>query len=232
MAIAVDGTPSSTFTNGGASSMSWSHTTSGTNRALYVVVLYDFELSSSPTGVTYNSVAMTSVATTSSSHQGISIWQLVAPATGSNTIVVTASATDMLAYAAGISFTGVDQSTPSGTAVVANDVGVNINTSLTVSSATGEIVLGGCQFRLGGGTCIYDSAGTEFDTTVGESDQIVGSFVYLDGASSVAVNWHWSTGDGRENVAAAIPIKPVASAANWGQFLSKDLNRLVRPIYD
>jgi len=116
-AVAVDSTSSITAANG-VSSLMWSHTASGSNRALVVGVM-----ARDPTGadtsvssVTYNSVAMTAVRNDLVSFGDparTSLYILAAPATGTHTIVVTFAGTvDSLAAGAAISLTGVDQTTP------------------------------------------------------------------------------------------------------------------------
>jgi hypothetical protein len=99
MAIALD--TSTQLEESTTATESWSHTCSGTDRILLVAVFpANF---STLTGVTYNGVAMTLIA----SHTDIFLYKLIAPATGANNIEVTASANRWSAIAA--SFTGCDQ---------------------------------------------------------------------------------------------------------------------------
>src|SRR5438067_591060 len=91
-----------------------SHTCGGSNRILLVGV----EISvggETVTGVTYNSVAMTQINLqdlNGSTFRNTYLFYLIAPATGANNIVVSASGGTGNIYAAAASYTGVDQSSP------------------------------------------------------------------------------------------------------------------------
>lgn len=95
-----------------ATTVTWSHTCSGSDRLLVVGV---HSRDDDPTeGVTYNGVVMTEIR---QDHQGgnvhTSLWYLKAPATGAHDIVATHmfSAPAWIAGSA-VSLTGVDQTTP------------------------------------------------------------------------------------------------------------------------
>lgn len=110
--IAFDSTSSSGYQTG--STYSWSHTCQGGNRALFVGISMLSVAGSSVTGITYNGVGL-SVSSLVSSVSGachVEIWELVAPASGTNTIEVTLS-TSVSSAAGAYSFTGVSQVDPS-----------------------------------------------------------------------------------------------------------------------
>jgi len=95
-----------------ASSFSFSHTTSGSNRVLIVGVSIRNDLSQSVSTVTYAGSPLTFLrADTNGVSVRSELWYRVAPATGANTVVVTLSVSAKAAMGA-ISLTGVDQSTP------------------------------------------------------------------------------------------------------------------------
>lgn len=110
-AIALDASANSG--TGGATSpstsLSWSHTTSGSNRLLVVAVSTGGTVS----GVTYNGVAMTmGVSHTGSPYGGSDyLWYLANPASGANTITVTTT-TSIATVGLSISYTGAAQSVP------------------------------------------------------------------------------------------------------------------------
>ena len=112
MAIAYDATSNSGAVSSNTSSHA--HTSTGSQRSLMVCVLIETS-AGAPTvsGITYNSVAMTSTVTlTEAGGNGrAEIWRLVAPTTGANNIVVTLSGSTNFVVGA-MSFTGVDQSSP------------------------------------------------------------------------------------------------------------------------
>lgn len=132
MAVAFDavGGPQ----NGSGSPTTWSHTCTGSNRALYVGVAEKY--ATAVTGATYNGNAMTLVGQyndSGSNVRSVNVFRLVAPSTGANTVSVSQSASHTL-VGMSISFTGVDQTTPDGTAVPGHTVG----TAPTVTVADGD----------------------------------------------------------------------------------------------
>jgi len=96
MAIAYDSSAKST-------SKTFSHTCTGSN--LFLVVVTDSN-NANPTAVTYAGVSMTNI--NSNAFEGyMNIWILCAPATGSNSVVVTTTSTND-AYMS-VSYSGVKQ---------------------------------------------------------------------------------------------------------------------------
>lgn len=122
-----------------ASTYNWLHVCSGSNRYLIVGVSLLSVAGSTVTGITYNTVAMTFLGAISSGAGAVrsELWGLIAPATGSNSIAVTLSASIVSASCA-ISFTGVHQTSPTeglnsatATNVGAADATVNVTTVAT-----------------------------------------------------------------------------------------------------
>lgn len=85
---------------------SWSHTVTGTNTILLVGIESRF---GQPTGVTYNSVAMTLLAARSDVSD-MSVYYLFAPTTGTNTIALSFSSAPSQLFTAAVSYSGVLQS--------------------------------------------------------------------------------------------------------------------------
>jgi hypothetical protein len=102
-------------TNGGNSTtgtLSWTHTTTGSNRLLVVGFKGDSTLSLDDiSGVTYNGVAMTAIYTgqTAGSDRFYYLYYLLNPASGANTVQITAFNAHYL-FGASASYTGVQQS--------------------------------------------------------------------------------------------------------------------------
>lgn len=88
------------------STYSWSHTTTGTNRGLLVFV--SIFASGTVTGITYNGVAMTFVRSDANGVSRSEVWRLENPASGSNTVAVTLSAS-LTSIASAVSYFGVNQ---------------------------------------------------------------------------------------------------------------------------
>lgn len=140
MAVAVDAVTTADL---GGTPISWSHTCTGSNRVLIVVIPYwaDGRLISS---ITYNGVNLTQIIHHQVSLYAVDIWGLIAPATGSNTITITFAASPTQTpwgTACAVSMTGADQTTAWGTAAGAN--GSSTGPSVNVSSAANEMVIDG-----------------------------------------------------------------------------------------
>lgn len=205
MAIAFDAASSHKGNN--VSSLTWSHTCSGSNRLLWVCAGNGALLPTATTSVTYNGVAMTEVGDVVQTFAHASHHYLVAPDTGAHDVVVTYAGSNDECIAGAVSYTGVDQSTPVGTFAGAN-AGTG-NPTVNVSSATDELVVDG----------VYVAAHQTADTlTVGGSQtQRVNNEDSGDGygvlgmseeagAGTVTMSWtetansDWRTG--------GIPLKP------------------------
>ena len=148
-ALAVDATSSGTASAGTTLTVAHACGT-GTDRLLVVSVSASDDSTASettiPTGVTYNSVAMTkldgnAVNKSGTDQVGSSIWYLVAPTTGTNNIVATFGATMSDMALGGLSFTGADQgSAPMRTAGTdGNDNASSVSEATT--SIAGDIVV-------------------------------------------------------------------------------------------
>jgi hypothetical protein len=122
-----------TFHTGSGASASGSHTASGTDRYVFVLA----GCGSGVASVSYGGNAMSGIDTVAASER---LYGLVNPPTGAQTVTVTASSADDIAFAV-ISYTDVDQSTPFSGLQGASSTGTA--PSVTVSSATGAKVVGG-----------------------------------------------------------------------------------------
>lgn len=118
------------------STYTWNHTCTGSNRHLLVGISMLSVAGSSVSGITYNGVAMTFLGAKASVSGAIRVelWGLVAPATGTNAIAVTLSAS-LDSVGGAISTTGVHQTSPteafnsaSATNVGAADATVDVTT--------------------------------------------------------------------------------------------------------
>ncbi len=176
-AISFDAVSGATQVTG--STLTWSHTCTGSNRALFVSAS---SLGDSPTvtGVTYNSVAMTQLWNFDSSG-GVSAqssgWILVAPATGAHNIVITLSGGSG-GYIAGIgqSWTEVNQTTPTRTAFTTSADGSPNPISLTVSDAqSGDVVVDGAAIYDTAHTAVGNQTQRRLDTNISGSNYTHGS---------------------------------------------------------
>lgn len=122
---------------------SWSHTCTGADRFLFVVVGVATAPVGRVTGVTYNSVSLTKAWDASQSGvRQTSGWYLVNPTTSSNTIEITVSESTSALVAIATSYTGVNQSEPAGSGATAT--GYSSAPSVDVSAAsTNELIIDG-----------------------------------------------------------------------------------------
>lgn len=148
--IAYDTSVDGSLVNPGTS-LTWSHTTSGSNRILWVGAFGD-TLIADPTcakitGVTYNAVAMTQLPTVSPvgtpADRCVYLFYLIAPATGANNVVVSASSSIVI-KGLSASYTGAKQSgVPDASANNTGTSVTSITTSVTVVAANSWTILVG-----------------------------------------------------------------------------------------
>ncbi len=131
MAIAFDAVSSGSLTV--SSTRTWSHTCSGANRILFVTT-YNNDTASSITGVTYNGVGMTLLA--QSTHNNIRnvTWYLIAPDSGANNVIVTASNGSGSIGGSSASYTGALQSGVPDASQVGSSDGDYTGTVTTVAA--------------------------------------------------------------------------------------------------
>lgn len=144
--------------NSTATSFTWSHTVSGSNRALIVGVSIRNKSGETVSSVTYAGTPLTFVAARDNETSArIEIWQLVAPAVGTDNVVVTMSAPAKIIGGA-LSLTGVDQTTP--IAVSAFAAGSSKNPNLTLNAVpTKNWVMDALAFRSSGTSTPTATAG-------------------------------------------------------------------------
>lgn len=133
-----------TSTNGGevsSTSLTYAHTTSGSQRILFVTVYDRNDTTSMVTGVTYALVAMIKVAEVRvPGDRWTSLWYLIAPPVGANDVVVSASASNIIGSHA-VSYTGAAQSAqPTGRATATEASANSLSVPVNVLSAESWLV--------------------------------------------------------------------------------------------
>lgn len=139
-AIAFDSASKATATT--ASTVSWTHTTSGTNRILFV--LTSSESATAPTSVTYNGVSMTKIFDIN----GVTnqeLWYLINPTSGANTVTITYSSSGTRKIGSASSYTGVKQTGQPEvqTTPTRNPSTASLSQTITTSSNNSWVVMGG-----------------------------------------------------------------------------------------
>lgn len=171
-------------------------------------------------GVTYNAVAMTNVwgvnGTTWVRNEG---WRLTAPASGAHNVVVTYGGPCDQACAGAVTYSGVDQTTPIGTPASAG--GASATASVAVTSATGEVVIGGVssdpETITPTGTQRWEVENVGSDTSYGEQT--------YSGAASVTVQWNLGSSDNW--AVGGVSIKPSGAAATSLVYGRSQMNTLL-----
>lgn len=138
MAIAFDATSVGTQVN--SNTKSWSHTCTGSDLILFVSCMSN--TSDDITSVTYNSVSMSLVGKVQYPGSGrwTYLYVLVNPATGINTITMTASGVSFLQGTA-TSYTGAAQTGQPDSSNTASGTSTNITASTTVVSSNCWLVM-------------------------------------------------------------------------------------------
>jgi hypothetical protein len=137
MAIAFDNATDGNINNG--TSLTFSHTCSGSNRFLKVSIkLYG---ANDITGVTYNGVAMSHIATAVQGTEGSRavMYGLIAPATGANNVVISRTSSNFIAGSAE-SYTGVSQSGQPEASGTDFDTAAQTTPTATVTSSNAWLV--------------------------------------------------------------------------------------------
>jgi hypothetical protein len=167
--------------------LSWSHTTSGSDRIL--IVSFTAETTGcSVSSATYAGSPMTRIDRINT----VEMWFILAPAIGTNTITLNLSGCEggflvpSSDYAAGAhSYTGVSQSVPLGTSAIASGTGTTA--SVNVSSATGELVVDAVGVRSSNAAPVVGAGQTQRYSNVSNLTRNAGSSE--PGATTVTMSW-------------------------------------------
>lgn len=204
MALDIDASASGT-NDGVSATLTYSHTCSGSNRAILVgvAIFFDQEVSS----VTYAGVGMTLVGSSINVTSGGAtyLYKLSNPASGANDVVVTLPAGARI-NAGSVSFNGAHQTTASLTGTVATANSNSSTITVNVDSAIGEIVIDAVAFE----TFVAATAG------VGQTErwsQVV-NFPSSKGsteAGAASVTMSWGLDGAAEWATVAVSVKPLSS---------------------
>lgn len=137
MAIALD-TDSVATPVSGTGTVTWTHTMgAGTNQVLIVGIQNFSSTLRTVNALTYNGVGMTLLkAANTGSFDAGELWYLVNPTTGANTVSCTLSGSASGISAGGMSFTGVDQTTPMDVVGGASQAGSGASISGSITTVT------------------------------------------------------------------------------------------------
>lgn len=206
MALAFDAV--SNAHGNGTGPFTFAHSCSGSDRLLLVLIAH-YYLDDVVSGVTYNGDALTAVPNGEDNNGqfNITLYYMVAPDTGSNTVSVSTTGSVYDIGMIAMSFTGADQSTPLGTAVTAT--GSSTTPSVNISSASGEIVVDGLII-VHSGTLTVGADQTQRVNTNTANAFIKYASSTESGVSSTTMSWSNSTS--QDWAIAGVAVKPVAAA--------------------
>lgn len=203
MSTTFDAKSEKVFSN--VSSLNWSHGGGSPNYAVACVSWA--KLGTTTASATYNSTSMGSIGNVSAGGwtAGVTgkaeIFGLVSPSSGTQDFDISWSASGNYGCAGGITFTGVDTASPTGTAQTSSN-GAGTSTSTTVSDGDTDAMIvdaiaidsGASGTSLDTGTAIYNDVGTGY----------YGLGQYAAGAASVNMNASWTGSESSVQVAIAI----------------------------
>lgn len=200
--------------SGGSSNWNGSHTTDASTDCLFVIVFWSGATTTTISTISWNGVSLAPTLGTAnqSGADKVQLYCLVAPTIQTGTLTVTPSANARGGWVA-VNYSGVNQTTPTGTIATNTSSSNNTSPTVTVTSAVGEIVIAGLASNNGDTTTI--TAGqTSLANFIGAAGDGTTSGRFLveeaSGAASVAMNGTLSTA--RAWAAAGISIKPATAS--------------------
>lgn len=212
MALPVHNTTTS-GSNSFGSSVSFAHTTAGSDKIL-VVGVHVRSATVTISSVTHNGNALTLVPASNvvANAQTLALYYMVAPDVSGNVVVTLSSGTNVIAIAN--SYTGVDQSTPLGTAQTDSKLSGS-TTSITLSSASDEMCVDIFGNRNADTPAI--TGGQTARGTVNSNNQINASASEEVGSASTVMSWSIATSGGIGKIQAGVPLKGVSGGGGGFQ---------------
>lgn len=205
LAIAFDAATGAEFTAATSYTVS-SFTVTGSNT--YGVVSVGLRSATADiTGITFNTVAMTELGDVLRAASTLHVWTFGLAGPTSGNVVITGD-TSLAAEVVVSTYTGVAQTGSTGTVATAD--GASDTPSVTVSSATGELVVDAVGWNAGGD-------GTAGASQTKRAEGVSGNGISMDVATSdeagaASVTMSWTVTGGGAWVILGVPLKPVAVA--------------------
>lgn len=211
MAIALDAASNSGVKVNQSSTSGYNHTGgSVTNGCAVILISYQDSTPGTISSVTYGGNTCTLVGTVHTHHtsNGIAIYRLLAFPSGSQAVVVNFSEAMNSHIITTITYSGVHQTTPFGTTSAVDDFDtVNpARSEVTISSATGELVLAISQFT--SATASATTGNTSRGSALDSGNHHHGACEEAGVASTVMA---WDLAETRNNAILGVALKPAAS---------------------
>jgi hypothetical protein len=200
IAFTVAATPQG---NGGNTTLSTTINPTGSNRAVLIAVYGDGQ-TVAPT-VTYGGLTPTLVQTGLGSGVAVLwVYQILPASTGSQTIDVTFAATSPRNALAAIAYSGVDQTTPIGTAITLTDASPGTTHTITPTTVVGQTVV---DIQMAPTTNLTVD-GTQ--TARVDFDDLAGTFRSLGMSDKLATTTStamtWTSADSGRSTMIAVPL--------------------------
>lgn len=204
MAIAFDAASGANSASN-VSSINWNHTVTGSDTVLFVMV----DTGNNSPSVTFNGVSMTSLGTANAGGYYATLFGLLAPASGTHTVVVTLGSGTNAISGNSTSYTGMNQSlTPDSSNTGTGTDGTTLTVSTTVVGANAWLMMGAggerpTTYVAGSGTTLRDSqvnalpigsALVDSNGTVGTGSQSLAVLNNLPSMAAIIVSWLPATG--------------------------------------
>lgn len=212
-------TTSSTNFNGATSSLTFSHTASGTNRVLLVSVRtrHSNNTAGKATGVTFDGVVMTlhrefQFQSSVGNFLTLQVWRLVAPTTSAANVVVTMTGSPNEGNAVALSFTNVNQTTPIEAAQDTSSSTQITNATATVTTVTANaMVVSFVYSQAGSGT--LNAGPTQRDQTNYTTGDF-GASATSPQVTPASVTHTWVQATNNVFAGMAVSLAPVAEIRN------------------
>lgn len=232
MAVAVTGTPTTSKSDSGSATLTWSHTNPADGDLIIVVTGYGRNLGiGSTVSVTFNGDALARILgfiSTDSGFVSVEAWYRLAPDVATGNVVITSDDSSNQIGGLAVSFSGVHQTVTFDTVAIAN--GSSTTPSCAPASASGDLMFYAVMsdaeagFSAHSGTTIKESAVINSDTiTACQSAAGTGSPVT---GTWTQASTGWAIG--------GIAIKPAAAAVvvalEWKQPTSQPTNHFTPTI--
>ena len=203
--IAADGTGSATGACG--TPLTWQHTIGANANNRYLLVGVSTGASAvTPTSVSFGAQGMTLLTSQVTGTSGSFIYGLVAPTRGTDTITVTLPAGPCSAVGGSLSYTGVNQTTSTGTAATAGGTGTTA--SVSPSTVQGDKVIS--VLSSNGATSATPQAGATVRWSATSGTVLgAGDTASRTGGGTFNVTMSWTLAPSSPFALAAIPIHAV-----------------------
>jgi hypothetical protein len=179
----------------GSSPVTFSHTCAGNNRGLIVIANTGGATPGTVSGITYDGVAMTLEPTNTDTQRRISIWSLIAPATGANDVVVSWTGSGPEMFLTASSYNNVDQ-TDMVEATATGTIGNDTSASLSVTSITdGALVFVGATSRNNRTYTLDGSASSRYAHGATSSVASYGADIIKATAGAQTISWTLTGGN-------------------------------------